>query len=453
MTAAGERTSGDSTIRAALAIRSVVLPALANGTVTPAGSALLAGTSEAAWRLFLRAECCAAPIAAALRRQGVFELLPSATAAIVRAAESRELQRSLSARAQLGQLDALAHAAGLSATVLKGGALAAEGAVIDLGDLDISSGDAERDALWSALIGCGYTAESTAGLTPAATTTSPREQRHAFGSHWRRLEMAGGLPIEIHREPLGNVADVTVPSSPWMSSDHATRVAGHREESGFALSGSTRPLRGFRSLVRRIGGAPLLDLLRHVVVQHTFRRGHIRDLIVVADAIGCCRAEELTAVRARCRRDAHSDELVAMLDQSTAIATGASIQDPEPTRRTVARKYALVSGREGWIARAVPRWPWQLAYVPLERASLRRFELASLLRDVTLDHPLYQLQRIRAHAPRLADLIGAMMATGYRTLLAGAVAGAGPLVRHRMKRLLDQEPPGAREGAGAPRGG
>ena len=68
---------GDATIRQALAIRKVVLPLLANGTVTQAGVMTLGRASEPAWRLFLRAECCAAPVAVALRRHGVFDQLPS----------------------------------------------------------------------------------------------------------------------------------------------------------------------------------------------------------------------------------------------------------------------------------------------------------------------------------------------------------------------------------------
>ncbi len=399
--------AGDSTIREALAIRSIVLPILANGTVTEAGCVTLTRATEAAWRLFLRAECCATPVAGALRRCGLFDGLPAAITVVLRAAESRELQRSLSAQAQLRQIDLLAYASGLSATVLKGGAMAAEGVVIDLGDVDIASGAPERDTLWAALIGCGYAAGSGVAPAAAAPGAIPRSPSLPFGKHFPPLTIGGGLPIELH---LAHVSD------------------------------ATRPLRGFRSLVRCVGGAPLYDMLLHVVVQHTFRRGHLRDLIVLADAIGTCRADELAEVRARCRRNAHSDELIAMLDQSTAIATGAPISDPGPTRQIVARKYTLVAGREAWVSRAVPRWPARLAFVPLERASLRRSELASLFRDKSHDHPVYQLRRLRTYAPRVADLMGALMATGYHALLAGAVAGAGPLIRHRMKRLLNDPP-------------
>ena len=231
---------------------------------------------------------------------------------------------------------------------------------------------------------------------------------HVFGVQATLLGVRGALPLELH------VVEPTDAATPT----------------------TLRPVAGYRSLVRRRGGDALYDLLRHAVVQHPHRRGHLRDLVVLADAVRLCEQGELDAVRERCRGQAHSVELLAMLDQSSALAARSPVADPDATRRIVAQKYLLSSGREAWIARVVPRWHGRLAYVPLERRALRRSELGALARDTMRAHPAYDLPMLAARAPRTARLAAAMVAAGYRLMLATLVLGYGPAVRARVERLL-----------------
>lgn len=384
----------------ALALRAAALALLAGRQPDARGADALADASEAAWRLFLRAECCASALGAALRRQGWAErLAPGARAALARA-ESRELQRVLAARAQLRTLDALAAERGLAPVVLKGGAAVGAGAIADLGDLDLADDAAGCRALDAALRARGY--------GPAAPAGNDGAWSHVFGPQLPPLAGPDGLPVELHVRADGAAAD-----------DRRSPL-----------------IPGCRALRREVGAAPLFELVRHAVVQHPHRRGHLRDLVVIAELAARCTAEEVARARARCQADRYAPELVAMLEQALALAAGTPIPEPEATRRIVARKYALALGREAWLSRAIPRWGPRLAFVAVDRRALRRHELGALLRDASRRHGGYALPALARRAPRLAAVVAALAARAYRLAVAGVVIGAGPLVRRRVARVL-----------------
>src|SRR5215472_16643264 len=107
----------------ALRLRAWAIRVLSEGWTTPPE------VPTQAWRLFLRAERCA--VALSTRAEG--DAPP-----ILHAAATVELQRILSARAQIEDLGRSAAATGLRVVVLKGGLLAlSSGHAVDLDDVDV----------------------------------------------------------------------------------------------------------------------------------------------------------------------------------------------------------------------------------------------------------------------------------------------------------------------------
>ena len=70
-------------------------------------------------------------------------------------------------------------------------------------------------------------------------------------------------------------------------------------DQSFGAPLETRALTGYQALRRPIGAAAVVLLLEHSVVQHPHRRGHLRDLALLTDALRECSDVERAALSSR----------------------------------------------------------------------------------------------------------------------------------------------------------
>ena len=232
-------------VRGALALRRWALPALCGAAGAPPA------VSPGAWDTFLRGERCAVPLLAL----GDAALGDGATH--VRRRATIETQRVLSAAAQLHQIGARAGREGWAVVALKGGVPLAEGrAGVDLMDVDVLAAEPQARALGRALDAEGYDAYGRASAHRLRERTRPDAVQ---------VEIHTGIP------GIGAAEGVVARSLP-------SRAAGVRVP---------HP------------ADHLWHLLLHTTAQHTGRRGSLRELVLLSDALSRCGADDLAEVDAR----------------------------------------------------------------------------------------------------------------------------------------------------------
>lgn len=335
-------------VRHALSLRAAVIGLLADCAPSAEEREAVLRAPDDAWRILLTCECCALPLATRLRQHALLPALPAATQRRIAAAELAELQRVLAARSTLEALDHACATLGIAAIVLKGGAIAAERRKqpLDLGDVDALVEERDAAALWTRLDALGWRRRSGERMRAVPVRVD--------ANHLEALvPPCEGLPLELH-----------------------TRL-DYQPRSDGDLPPQTRPLADHRALRRLIGDGAFVTVLRHSVVKHPHRRGHLRDLAMLAEALGEC-GGETDQIEPGLHPDPMAPELIAMCDQAHAMAAGRRIVDDPDTRRFVAWKYAAFAHPAGMLGR-LPGWSG-LNYLPLERAPTRRSEIARQLR-------------------------------------------------------------------------
>jgi hypothetical protein len=403
-------------VRETLALRRALLPLFARDGIDDERLDAAAGRSQRAWEVFLTCECCALPLAARLRTVDLLGRLPTAVQALIAQRETAELQRVLAARQLLEELDRVSADLAIPLVVLKGGALAAERerAPLDLGDVDVLLPSEVALDVWSALADRSWRLKS-GGPMPVRPVQS--DVNHLPGL----VSPAGGLAVELHTSldyGSGAPAPQTLP---------------------------TRALENRRSLQRLIGSFGVVTTLRHSVIKHPHRRGHLRDLLLLQDTL----VETVATVDEIDREigtDRYAHELHDMLSQAHALASGKELRDTDATARFVAWKYAAYTNRRGVLGPLVPGWTG-ISYLPLERPAVRRFALEAQLRyafaAVPLDSPFRAAARrdpARGGAARLAGAVGSAAArvvrTAYRTSLIALLTALGSHIRHRIEEMI-----------------
>jgi hypothetical protein len=392
-------------VQSALALRPLAFRLLSSEPPADAERESLASASPDAWKLFLRAEACAIAISTAIRRSRMAESLPAAVREVLKSAEATETQRVLAARESLRRLDVIVQRVDAAAIVFKGGAVIAQPArrAIDLGDVDVLVPNASLRALWTALDGDGWRPSEVPG-TRSIDDLLDRE-------HLAALHPPGiGLPIELHRSVSYTIPPATADTT------HAV------------------PLPGFARLRRMDDLEYLVLLLRHSVAHHPHRRGHIRDLVMIADELAAHERTLTDTVRRALAGDPYQPELDVMLDQARRLADGEVVVDPPSVRPFVTWKYELAQASQSAMGR-VRRDSLNLAALALERPPVRRTLLLGEIRGAVhrnrLDEAIRAdrygrwVPRAAVHAARFA----------YRALLAVAIVAAGPYLRRRVTRL------------------
>ncbi|MDH3291746.1 MAG: nucleotidyltransferase family protein [Gemmatimonadota bacterium] len=258
-----------------LALRAWTLHVLAGGP-----PAEIPTSSPSAWAHFLTVERCALPLSTRLAAVGHHTLPVAARAQLDRATHS-ELQRVLAARGQLAGIDLIASEREWDVVVLKGAvALGDPRRAVDLADLDLLTAPDDARALVAALDAGGYR---------KAGSSSPL--------HLATRATEGGLPVEVH-----------------------TRLGILDRESFETLRARSVPMAETKRLRRLASRDHLLHLLTHVGVAHPYRRGSIRDLLLLAQAVRECSAREIEEARAMIERHRYATELPRLLDMACGLA-------------------------------------------------------------------------------------------------------------------------------------
>jgi len=267
----------------ALALRAWALRVLSEGWAGPPE------VGAPAWRLFLRAERCALPLST--RAEGEAPVLLHAAATV-------ELQRVLSARAQLERLGRLATREGRRALVLKGGLLALTEGAVDLVDVDVLAEPGAAPALAALLDAGGYRAVGPEGPHHLA------ERAEAFA-----------VQIEVH---------------------HSVKEIPAEE-----LWSGARALDAWPGLWRAAPANVTWHALAHSTLSHPFRRAALRDLLLIGWADGQCGPGDHALLDARVRGSAGREALERVLGLARAIRDGTASADR--CRREAAAHYLLLA--------------------------------------------------------------------------------------------------------------
>lgn len=272
----------------ALDVRAAALDILGAGVADGSPRWHRAATASVpAWELCLRTERCAAPTADAIGRMGLLDALPPGVRRLLERRRRAEGVRALRARAQLAEVGTEAARRGWRVLVLKGGVPLARGSgwQLDLADLDLLA--AEHD------IG-----ELSAWLDASASGhgryTSPR--------HGTARYRVGALPVEVH---------------------HTTE-----------LDGAATPARVWEDAVFLRDGLLGLEppehlwfTLYHATASHLSRRGRIRDVLLLADAVRSCGRADFAAIERRIASDPLRGPLRSFLEMGVAQARALPIVD------------------------------------------------------------------------------------------------------------------------------
>ena len=284
-----------ASVRDALRLRVAALEVL-SGRLEQAS---LPACSHRTWDAFLRTERCALALKSRLTAAG------SRVPDPVEQAATRELQRVLSARGQLHRIGQLAAAHDIPAIVLKGGVAALVSSTpVDVADVDVLVRPLQAERLAALL-----DAEGLRGTGPAGTAhLAQRLEPHA-------------VQVEVHFA----LNEFEVDDAVW-----------HR----------LRPLDGVAGLMRLGAADHLWHLLLHTVVTHPYRRGALRDGLLIAEALGDCDSAELAALERRIGAHPLAQPLGDLFAMVRELRDGLSVGDR--FRREAAANYVL-RGPLGWL--------------------------------------------------------------------------------------------------------
>jgi len=355
--------------------------------------------SESSWTGFLQMERCAARLRR--RLDAASRPVESAEArAVLDEYATRDVQRDLAVRAQLRELSAIASGGGWPVLILKGAVAPATGAEpIALLDIDVLTGPDEALPLAAALEKAGY--EPRGGSSPF---------------HLRGLYAKGQVPIEIHLV----FADATL---------RQDRTIWDRAVA----------LEDLPSLLRLAPRDDLWNLLTHAAFKHPDRRGALRDLLLTADAVERCDADDLSQVRARAEGHVHADLLGRLLTMTQALAEGTEVHDMFRTERAVAMYAVAVAGR--LPAPAVVRGDvgnWILAWLSGSGERHRRWgEIFMVTLEPSLSRPIAWVE---TRSPGLGRIVRVKSRALRHTLAALIAVPLALWVRSAARRSVGEFP-------------
>jgi hypothetical protein len=297
-----------------------------------------------------------------------------------------DLQQTLSARAHLKALAAIARERGWTLVVLKGAVAVSEGVTTHLWDVDVLVRPEHAQPL----------------AREIATRLGLRAESSATQRHLAPLSAQHVLAVEIHQSIDSRRTSLTTQA--W------ERI---------------RPLTSVPGLFRLAPPDHVAHMLAHVVVDHPDRRGRLRDTVLLRRAIAECSAEDLEAVRDHLSRSVHARELGEQLDFARAFAGGKPAQDP----------YELVAFTNFWMSEHLQRgwrgrvpiwkdiygtvWVWASALVAAR--PVRQWLLDALLTPTADRSRLAATSWLERHAPRLGRALRLTLRTIHYAM-AGTVA-------------------------------
>ncbi|MEP6491711.1 MAG: nucleotidyltransferase family protein [bacterium] len=354
-------------------------------SVTPANAvAQFPDASLRAWELFLAAESCSAALTARLANAGPDSpALPVGARAALGHSALAEIQRVMAVRAQLAGIDAICDKYRIDPIVLKGGVHAIDaGDAFDLGDVDLWLSTEDVLVLQRAMVTeGGYELDLPAG--------------HQFGVPRGQLRPKHGVAVELHE-----CLDVGF-GIPVLGDAHVSR---------------SQRLNGWRRLRRLDPTHHVVYCVQHTTTHHALRRGHLRDLLLIADAMDDCSPDELASARAMLRDSVARDVYLKTLLAAGALRNGARAAATEDLfRRVAAGKYAVAA----WFPKRPSTWALPLAFDHVihftESATDGRRLIAGLLTTDFLSSRSVSPTLAR-YSERLARLVGFVVRTPSRLI-------------------------------------
>jgi hypothetical protein len=323
---------------------------------------------------FLRIERCALALRVRLAEYRLTQETPPALMDIVSAQAMRELQRSLSAQAQLHRIARLVDEHDWKVVVLKGGVTIATGGQVDVQDVDVLMEATDGATLARLLDTSGY-------------TTSHLHPLHHLSPRYTSETVA----IEIHQ---------TIPGMPEAQTlmDRAVRID--------AIPG----------LWRLSQADHIWHMLIHATLQHPERRGNLRDVTMLARAVDDCPPEDLAMVLAQI--EAHPEAPVLRATIGLARAFRAKQFTADPFAESMLRKYTFCQRYD--------RRSNQVRERAVRLLSGDRSLVRALREDLALTNEipsvLGPLNRLNRRVPWLALLIRQGLRLGRLALVAGLAA-------------------------------
>ena len=366
----------------ALALRRWALATLAR----PAHGAAPPAVSAAAWDVFLRVERCALALAEVGRRT-----LRGAALDALRARVMVEAQRVLAARAQLADVADAAARNHWKVAALKGAVPLVRGGVAhDLLDLDLWASPGDARALVAALDAAGFAPEGAAAA--------------------HRLEVRaaqGMLPLEVHTTvpTFGNDA------GPWTRLQPAGPVWTPAPADHAWL------------------------LLLHATEQHPDRRGRIRELLLLGQALEACTPAERAELARRAAGRSHPQVAASHLRLAAALARREGDPPHDPFELTAATGYLLAALQQRIPLAAAPAL-WHAASAAAARRQGAPGESGATLHLPSAHPALVRLRRVAPGVERLAR-------RAVRAAAALPLAPAGWLVAAAAARAVKRQPGGA----------
>ena len=382
--------------RDALVLRELALVLLARQSPCRALVQHACDASDTAWSLLLRAEVCAVPLDRALAQWDGSGLLPNRVREIVARHAQVELQRILTARWQLARIDALAARHGVQPCVIKGGVLLADDdRAVDVGDIDLVVRSTDVAAV-TALLG-------ELGLTP--DESGPEHERHLVP-----FVGEGLLDVEVHQRLLYGpmVTEIAVPC---------------------------RPFGPYTALRRWTATNAVLGLVLHTIEHHPHRYGSLRDLMVIAEALGELDVDERAQLRGSVAELPAHAAIAAVIGVADTLRCGERPVDDRGMRLVAALKYADMLARPRGLglflrSRPLPR------YLPLivERSFRIALWRAHLGRRIW---PHWWRGSRWARMPSVIRLLGQALLDCWRTLRLALTAVGSVSARRRAARTVD----------------
>lgn len=258
--------------------------------------------SPVALDLLLRLERCALAVRGRLAELGLTQTTAPALLAVINSQATKELQRTLSGRAQLQRIARLAQEHGWKAIVLKGGVTIASGGQVHVQDIDVLMPPKVGTAL--------------AALLNTRGEMSPLHALH----HLSPLYSDDAVTIEVHH------------------------LLPHLTETQELMERAV-PLDGMDGLWQLAPVDHVWHMLVHTTIQHPERRGSLRDAVMIAQAISGLTSEEWTTAIQRIEAHAEAAALRPMFVFAREMAAKLLVTDPYA--RAALRKYTFCHRYDG----------------------------------------------------------------------------------------------------------
>jgi hypothetical protein len=174
----------------------------------------------------------------------------------------------------------------------------------------------------------------------------------------------------------------------------------------------------------------LWHLLLHTVAIHAYRRGALRDVLLIAEALGDCNLSELAALEDRVRAHPLSQRLRDQLAMARELRDGVPVQDR--FRREAAANYVL-RGPLGWL-RYSRFWTTAILgalFAQLGNATERRLEWSLAWRRPTWPSPWGFAVRLERRWPRFGRWCRSLVKVA-RLIVVRAVAWPVAFIARRV---------------------